>query len=231
VRPLTAAAATILAGAGVGAATRLTDASPAHRAVLALLVCLGLASCLAVIADAGGASVAARWRHGALIAAAAFASAWAGAAAAGVASLVGGGIAVAGAAVLACGSATLLAVLGRSRGRARFAAAALPLACGAIVFVADPLIEWRGASTEEAPARAAAVVAVSPIASIAADAGVDWQRGRWMYDGPRPGAGSLSVIGPYYPSRPTPAWLWGAAAAALGFAALAAARPAGRIPA
>jgi hypothetical protein len=37
---------------------------------------------------------------------------------------------------------------------------------------------------------------------------VDWQRSRWLYDGP-PGQGrGLSVIGAYYPSRPSSPWIW-----------------------
>ena len=41
---------------------------------------------------------------------------------------------------------------------------------------------------------AAAVVSLNPIASIAADAGLDWQRSKWLYDGPAPGTGGIDPV-------------------------------------
>jgi hypothetical protein len=225
VRALTVGAIAVVAGAGVGGASLVVAAGEARRAALAVVVLLGVASCAAAAWNAVDVSLAARLRRGGLVGALSFAAAWSAVAVAGRPALVGSALVVAAAAVLACGVATATRAVGVASGRAVFLGAATPLALAASIFVADPFVEWRGSSTPEAPSRAAAVLAVEPIASIARDAGLDWQRSKWLYDGPTAGAPGLSVIGRYYPSSPSSPWTWGGAAAVAGFVALALATP------
>ncbi len=229
-RALTLVGVAAAAGAAVGAASRFVAQGDARRAAVALLATFGVAVCSASGWKAGEDSMRARLRRGALVAAAALVASWAAAAASGSPACVGAATVVAGAAATACGVAMLARARGVDAGRAAFIGAAVPSAAAAALFVADPFVEWNGSQTQEAPARAAALVAVDPVASIAADVGVDFQRSTWMYAGPAPGTEGLSVVGRYYPSSPTPAWRWGLAAAGIGFAALALARRSGTLP-
>jgi len=230
VRTLKIAAAAVLVGAALGVAARFVAPGDARRGMIALVAAFGVAVCAASAWSAGGDAIATRCRSGAFVVASAFVAAWAAAAAAGNASLVGAALVVAGAAAAACGAAAFARARGVGAAHAAFVGAAAPAACAALLFVADPFIEWNGSTTADAPDRAAAVLSANPIASIGAAAGVDWQRSKWLYVGPTSGSTGLSVTGRYYPSRPTAPWAWGLAAAAIGFAALAAARPRGSSP-
>lgn len=214
------APALVLAGAALGAASRGFDASTDARAAGALVAAFGLAVCAAAATDAGDASLRARTRGGVLVLATAFASAWACAAAAGRADLAGAAAVVAGAAVAAHGVASVLRAVRVGPGHAAFGGAAAVALTAGLVFVADPFVEWNAGGPGSLE-RARAVTVASPIASIAADAGIDWQRSRWMYDGPAIPARGLSVIGQFYPSRATDAFAWAAAAGMAGFLALA----------
>jgi hypothetical protein len=224
VRPLTAAGLAAVAGAALGAASRSVVEAREPRAVAALFTAYGLAAACAAAFDAAGAGVAARCGKGAGVAATALGAAWAAAAAAGVPSALGGAAVVAGAATAACGAASLLRARGLAHGQATFAGAFVVAAAAGLVFVADPFVEWKGAG-DGALERARVAMAASPLASIAEDVGLDWQRSTWLYDGPSPGAPGLSVIGQFYPSRPASPWTWALCAAAAGALALAAASP------
>lgn len=215
-RALTVAAAALGAGLALGAAAHGLHAPPSARAAAALFSEFGLMACAAA---AMGAAAPASVARGGLAFGAAFVGSFAAASVAGEPAVVGACAAVAGASALAFGVAAAFRSGGAGAGHAAFAGAALPAALAAIVFVADPFVEWQ--VTDAAPGRAAAVIAVNPLTSIAADAGVDWQRTKWMYDGPAPGSSGLSVIGQYYPSRTTSPWLWATVAVAAGFAAMA----------
>jgi hypothetical protein len=206
----------------------------ARRAMVALIVAFGVAPCVAAALGAArnGAddSLTTRSRTVGVVALATFAGAWTAVAVAGRPSLVGATAVVAGGAVAAFGAATLVRAWTGDVGRAILFGAGVPIACAAALFVADPFIEWTGSTTAEAPSRAALVVAVNPVASMATDVGIDWQRSQWLYDGPPAGAPGvratpgLSVAGQYYPSRPTSTWSWALVAAAFGFGAVAASR-------
>jgi len=218
VRALTALGAAAAAGTVLGLAARFVVAAGAPRAAAALFAALGVAVCAG--AGAGSASSSNALRRGVLTAAAALAGAWCCAAVAGAPGLVGAAAVVAGAAAASFGAALLVRAFGAGEGHAAFAGAAPVAVLAAAVFAADPFVEWNAGGPGSLD-RAYAVIVVNPLASIAADAGVDWQRTRWMYDGPAPGTPGLSVIGQYYPSRPASPWAWAAAAAAAGFAATA----------
>jgi hypothetical protein len=218
------AAAAAAAGALSGAVSRTGGAASPVRATAALFTAFGLATCLAAAANGPSSSLRGRVVVSGLVAALAFAAAWIVAAIAGEPLLFGACAVVAGAAVLAGGVASIVRARGASRVHATFAGAALPAALAGVVFVADPFVEWRGSETAEAPARSAAVIGASPLAAIAGDAGCDWQRSAWMYDGPARGTPGLSAVGRYYWSRPASPWAWALAAAAAGLAARAAAR-------
>lgn len=224
-RPLNLFAAAAIGGAALGAASRFAAPGDARRSVTALVAAFGVVVCVAAARTAAGESSSARLRSGGVVAAAAAVAAWCAAAAAGGPSMVGASAVVAGAGVAAFGVATLLRARGVGGAHAALLGAAVPFAAAALIFVADPFIEWNGSTTAAAPARAAFVYSANPIASIAADAGIDWQREKWLYSGPGPGASSLTVTGEYYPSAPATSFAWGLAAAALGAAALVVARP------
>lgn len=218
-RALTALGFAVSGGAALGLASRVFTAVPADRPVASVFTVFGLAICLGAAVRADGPE---RWRAAALAGGAAAAAAWSAATAAGDPSLVASAAVVGAAALAACGVAAL--VRRYSSAPAAFAGAFAVAAPAAFLFVADPFVGWTGGG-EGTLDRAQAVVTVNPLASIAADAGIDWQRRKWMYDGPAPGSTGLSVIGQDYPSRPSSPWTWALAAAALGSAALAAARP------
>jgi len=211
--------AIVLAGAALGAASRAFDVSPDARAAGALVAAFGLAVCAAAASDAGEAPLRARMLGGVRLTATAFAAAWACAAAAGRADLFGAAAAVTGAAVAAHGIASLLRAVRAGPGHSVFGGAAAVAMTAGLVFVADPFVEWNAGGPGSLE-RARAVMVTSPIASIASDAGLDWQRSKWMYDGPAIPVRGLSVIGQFYPSRATDAFAWAAAAAAAGFVAL-----------
>jgi hypothetical protein len=220
VRALTRAGVAVLAGAALGLASRALAAVPEARAPGVLVAALGIAVCAAAAISSRGGSLRDRLLGGAIVLAATFVASWACAAAAGRAELAGGAAVVAAAATAAHGTANLLRTAGVRSGRATFGGAAAVAMCAGLVFIADPFVEWNAGGPGSLE-RARAVIGASPIASIAADADVDWQRSKWMYDGPGTGASGLSVIGQYYPSRPTPPFAWAAGAAAAGFLALA----------
>lgn len=120
----------------------------------------------------------------------------------------------------------------RSAGRARrvrvasATAAALALAPAALIFVADPWIDWRG-GRPESPERAELVLRVNPVAALTSPQGglgADFQRMPWMYDGPAEGVPGLSLVGQYYPAVPPSPWAWGGVALTAGLAAAFAAR-------
>jgi hypothetical protein len=145
----------------------------------------------------------------------------------------GGGPGAAGAALvpaacalLAAGLRTAAGALGIRAGTASFAGAGLALAPAALLFVADPWIDWRG-GTSESPVRAARVLAANPLAAMTAPSvglGVDFQRMPLLYDGPSPGVPGLSLVGQYYPSVPPSPLAWAAVAGAVGAVLVAAAR-------
>lgn len=97
--------------------------------------------------------------------------------------------------------------------------ASLPVALlVALPLLADPWIEWDGSSAA-APDRAATVIRLDPMSSVGSavdGTGWDRQRGRVLYSGASGDGAGLSVIGQYYPARPTTALRWGGAATALG---------------
>jgi len=160
------AAAAAAAGAVAGAVSRSGGTeSPSVRATVALFASFGISSCLAAAANGPSGSVRGRAVRGGIVGGLAFASAWIAAAIAGEPSAAGACAVVAGAAVLSCGAASLVRSLGANRAHATFAGAAVPCALAALVFVADPFVEWHGSQTAEAPARAATVVGVSPLAA------------------------------------------------------------------
>lgn len=230
-RALKTAFAAVLVGAALGVAARFVATGDARRGMIAMVAAFGVAVCAASAWNAGGDSIVTRCRSGAAIFVTTFVAAWTAAATSGNASLFGAAAVVAGAAAAAFGVATFARARGVGAAHAAFVGAAAPAVCAALLFVADPFIEWNGSTTADAPDRAAAVLSANPIASIGADAGVDWQRSTWLYVGPTSGSTGLSVTGRYYPSRPTSPWAWGLAAAAIGFAALAAARARDRLSA
>lgn len=210
--PAVVAAAAIAAGGAVGGAVRwgAAGALPEERASAAVVAVLGLALAL----GPGGASLR---RGGVLVpAAAALASAVAILVAGGGISSLGAALVVAGVAALGVGGAAVARRCGASAGGAVLLGAALPAFLTAAVFLADPVIEWDG-SRPESPGIARWVYAASPIAAATSPAGgtgVDWQTCRLLYDGH--GAGGLSVIGQFYPTRPPAAAAWGVAALAAG---------------
>lgn len=228
-RALKQAGLSVVAGAALGAASRLLPAVADARAAGVLVAAFGLAVCAAAAAPGPGGSLRARMIFGAGLLATAFASSWACAAAAGRADLAGSAAVVAGAAIAAHGTAALLRAVGAKPGRATFGGAAALGAFAGLVFVADPFVEWN-AGGPGSMERARSVIAASPVASIADEIGLDWQRSKWMYDGPGTGTPGLSVIGQYYPSRAAPAFAWAAGAAAAGLLALLLASRGGNRP-
>lgn len=97
--------------------------------------------------------------------------------------------------------------------------ATLPVALlVALPLLADPWIEWDGSSAA-APDRAATVIRLDPMSSVgSAEDGTGWdrQRGRVLYSGASGDGAGLSVIGQYYPARPSSALQWGGVATMLG---------------
>jgi hypothetical protein len=206
----------LVGGATVGLAVRIaaSDALAEERGSAAAVCAFALAVCLAPCAARGG-------RVERLLCAAA-----SGALAAVAAVLASGGVGLVGAAVVTAGASSL--ALGVSLVAARWdplargaglVGALVPFALAALVFVADPWIEARG-SGPESPARASLVYRLSPIAALTSldgGTGVDWQTRSLLYDGgPEGGAGGFSVIGQYYPSRPSSPLVWGGLAALAG---------------
>lgn len=126
---------------------------------------------------------------------------------------------VAACALWGLGAATALARVGVTRDAAVLSPVVAVVVLAGLPLVADPWIEWDG-STAASPARAARVVALDPVSSIGSPVdGVAWdrQRGRVLYSGAGGDGQGLSVIGQYYPARPTSTWLWGAVVGGLGF--------------
>ena len=129
----------------------------------------------------------------------------------------------AGIAALAAGVAGVLRRTGVSVGTAPWLATAVVCLPSALIFVADPWIDWRG-GTLESPERARTVLRASPLAAMtSADRGlgVDWQRMPMLYDGPAPGVPGLSLVGQFYPARPPAPWGWGLGSLAAGAALVA----------
>jgi hypothetical protein len=210
-------------GAAVGVPVRLLadGPTPAERAAAAMTVVLAAAVVGGAGAARGETSRAGRLASTARVASLAWiAASAAGAAAGGGAGALGGAVVVAACAALACG---LRAVLDRRSARpaaAEFAAAGLALAPVALLFVADPWIDWRGGSPES-PARAGAVLAANPLAAMTSHRGglgVDFQRMPMLYDGPAPGVPGLSLAGQYYPSVPPSPFAWGGLVLGIGAA-------------
>ena len=133
---------------------------------------------------------------------------------------LGGALVVAAMSLIAFGFAAVLTRCRVSSSRAAFCGAALALLPTALLFVADPWIEWGGPSLVS-PERAQAVLTVNPVAALCSGtggAGVDWLRLPILYDGPATGVSGLSVIGQYYQgATPTPSLVFGACAAGIGF--------------
>ncbi len=215
------------AGAGgvIGGAVRwiAADAAAAERASAAVLVAFAVAVCVAPIVN--GRVPVGVFRGMACVAAAAVT----GGVCAGLAVFVAGGIdasgvpgaitLVGGAAALAAGGAALARTSRTLSPGSGLLGALLPLLLAALVFVADPWIEWRG-SGPASPAKAAWVYRLSPIAAATSPeggTGVDWQTRSLLYDGgTEGGSGGLSVIGQYYPSRPAHPIAWGGLALLAG---------------
>jgi hypothetical protein len=184
-----------------------------------MFVAFAVAPCLA---SSGRPEIAfaARIRHAGLVFLTAFAGAWVAAALVGAPQAFVPALVVGGAATLAAGVAAMLRARGASAAVAALFGPAVVMAPAGALFVADPYIEWRGPAAES-PARADLVLRMNPLASMGQSlvvdgVALDWQRSTWLYDGPSPGARGLSVIGQYYPSRPTPALVLALTAAALG---------------
>jgi hypothetical protein len=220
-RGLVPAAVATAVAAAAGAATRLAGVDAPNRAAAALTCALAVATCVG--AGRGAASpglriVAETW---AIASVAAFAAARA----AGVAA-PGGALVVGGMAAVAAGVAGLMRGRAADAAPAAFGGALIATLPAALLFVADPVIEWSGGTAASA-GRAQSVLAVNPVGALTATpggAGVDWLRQPILYDGPGTGTPGLSVIGQYYGgATPTGAFPFAAAAAGIGFLLAAAA--------
>jgi hypothetical protein len=229
VRALTAAALPLVAGPALGAASRLVVPDTAPRVAAVLFTCFGVAASIAPAFGCGADRVAERLKRAGVVAVLALAFAWTAAAVAGDASALGGAAVVASGALAAFALSALFASRGASASRAPFLGSLAVSVLAGLVFVADPFVDWHPG--EGSLGRSSAVLSASPLASIGADAGIDWQRSRWLYDGPPPGTQGLSVIGQFYPSSPSPPWLWSLAAVVVSAAAVCAARPRSMLPA
>ncbi len=205
----------VVGGAAIGALTRLADVAPPLRAAAAVTAVLGAATCVAAAVGASSPG----WRGAGRAAGLAAGAALAAGVVAGEFS-VGAALVVGGVAALAAGLGGLLRRCGPAPGVAAFAAALLASAPTALLFVADPFIEWTGGKAGS-EARAQAVVAVNPVGAICGGpqgVGVDWLRQPILYDGPATGVHGLSVIGQYYGgATPAGAFVYAAAAAGIGF--------------
>lgn len=206
----------IAGGALLGLALRAISATkvPGAPAAAVAALLIVVAPCAAVaVPCALSASRLHALRHSARCAALSALSSVAALLVCGGVSPWGSAVVVGASVALALSVARALGVRGIGAATAAFAGAAVPFALAASIFVADPFVEWD--RTGPGPsARARTVLALDPVASALASleveggAGVDWQRSRWLYDGP-PGVGQgLSVIGAYYPSRPSSPWTW-----------------------
>lgn len=219
----------LAAGAAVGLAVRglADDPSPPECAAAAMTVVLAAAVAGAACTGTRDGECAARLAIAARIAVLAWgSSAAAGIAAGGGAGAPEGAVVAAAAAVLAFGLRAILGTLRASVPAASFSAAALALAPAALLFVADPWIDWRGGSPAS-PGRARIVLTANPLAAMTSPSGglcVDFQRMPMLYDGPSPGVPGLSLIGQYYPAIPPSPFGWGAPVLGIGAALVAAAR-------
>ncbi len=209
-------------GAGVGALVlALADQRGRGAATAALLIVLAAAPCVGahVGSQAAAYDLGARLRSaGVVFVATAVAGAAAILVAGGAVGDTGAGLVPAGAAMLALGVAAVLGSRGASAVAATICGAAVPALLAALVFLADPFIEWRGPDASS-PRVARIVTSLSPLAAATSPRGgvdVDWLRMPLMYDGPEGSGAGLSVIGAYYPSRSPPAALWAACAALAG---------------
>ena len=205
----------VLGGGVVGGGVRwaATAASPEERASAAVIATLALAVCVTPALPGVGLLrvVRAVLAGGAAAAAAVLVAGGTGA--------IGAAAVVAGAAGLATGAAGLARSCSDNTSGSVLFGALVPLVLGALVFVADPWIEWRG-SGPASPARAALIYRLSPIAAVTSPeggTGVDWQTRSLLYDGgDQGGRGGLSVIGQFYPARPASPYAWGGAALLVG---------------
>ena len=229
----------VLGGAAVGGAVRVVadGPSPGECAAGAMTVVFAVATVLAAAWDLRGRGLAGRLRAMAFTAAVVWAaSAAAGLAAGGNAGALGGALVPAAVATLALGCASLLPTLHMDPRTAGFAGAALACVPSALIFVADPFVEWGslpgsvspaggipGEPTESSrrPGRARLVLAASPLAAMTSPeggVGVDWQRMPMLYDGPVQDVPGLSVVGQFYASSPPGPFAWGAVVLCVGTA-------------
>jgi len=187
--------------------------APEERASAAVIVTLALVACAA---PALPGAPPRRMLRAVLVGAAAAAAC---VLVAGGAGALGAAAVVAGVAALATGAAILARSVSSSAPGSALLGASVPCVLCALVFVADPWIEWRG-SGPASPSRAALVYRVSPVAAVTSPeggTGSDWQTHSLLYDGgDLGGRGGLSVIGQFYPSRPAAPLAWGAAALLVG---------------
>jgi hypothetical protein len=221
--PLLYGGLSVLGGAAVGVSVRLAAGgpSPPEKAAAAMTVVLAAAVVAAASIELQESGWAAR--IGAWAKCAGFtwlASAAAGLAAGGGAGALGAALVPAGAAALALGIGAALRACGCAAGPAAFGGTALACVPAALLFVADPWIDWRG-GTPESPERARIALAAQPLAAMTSGEGglgVDFQRMPWLYDGPAPGVPGLSLVGQYYPAIPPSPVSWGGTTLATGAA-------------
>lgn len=209
-----AASAAVASAACVGVAVRVAASGPSAPELASAATTVILAAAIPLAARAGAAdrSMSAGLATAARIAILAWcAAATAGLTAGGVAGgPLGAGLVVAAVAVLAFGLTSVLRRVGMPDAHSMFVGAGLACVPMALIFVADPWIEWER-SSPSAPSRAALVLAANPLAAMTSSSGglgVDFQRMPWLYDGPDAGVPGLSLVGQYYPSVPPAAVPW-----------------------
>ncbi len=216
----------LILGAAGGLLTRVLGdgAAPDERAAAAVALVLAIAPCWGALPLPAEGT---RWAFATRVFVAGLAAV--------VGILVaGGGLAAASAACVPAGAVALaagVAHVARADGvrvaGATWIGAATPLLLVGALFVADPFIEWAGPAASSTT-RAAWVLRVNPLASATGAIGVDLSSRGLLYDGTGAGAEGLSVVGQYYPSRPSPALTWGGIALLIGSLLVLVSAPADR---